>query len=329
MVVDMTPFPIERGLVRALLCVVLAAVPALGMAAGKPDNQSATAWLDKMEHALRTESYEGIFTYMRGSQFDTIKVAHEYKHHEEIERLISLNGPQREMIRHGDKVIFRREKSDTSDIDQMMPLGPFTHAFNENLSQYEPFYHFAVVGTDRVAGRPTVKISITPKKDDRYGYRLWLDKKTGLLLQSHLVNRGRVLEVFQFSRVSIGHPIKQSAFENTMKNAVAYQLSPIKHSSARQGAVKPDWRAGWLPRGFHLVSSETPNRLLYSDGIATFSVFVDHGKASSLGELTTHMGGTVVITRRLKGSAQQITVVGEVPMDTAQRVADSVEPVHY
>ena len=316
----------ERGIFRACLMVVLAMAPALAMAADAHKSDART-WLDRMENALRKDSYSGIFTYMRGYQFDTIKVVHEYRNHEEIERLVSLNGPEREMIRHGDKVVFRREKSDTSDIDQMMPLGPFTHAFHRNLARYEAFYHFAVVGKDRVAGRPTIKISISPRNDDRYGYRLWLDEKTGLLLQSHLVNRGRVLEVFQFSRVNIGDPIKQSAFKSTMKDAVEYRFSPARRQGSRTASNKPDWKAGWLPNGFHLVSSETPNRLLYSDGIATFSVFVDHGKASSLGELATHMGGTVVITRRLKGSTQQITVVGEVPIGTARKVADSVKPV--
>lgn len=317
---------LEHRAVRACLLVALMVTPALGLATTSED---ASAWLGKMGNALKKESYEGIFTYMRGYQFNTIKVVHEYKDNKEFERLISLNGPQREMIRTGNKLVFRREKSDTSDIDQMMPLGPFTHAFNDNLARNQDFYHFAVIGKGRVAGLPAVELSITPKNDDRYGYRLWLDEKTGLLLQSHLVNRGHVLEVFQFSEVKIGGTIKQSEFDNTMKDAVTYQILPAKTSQPGEASNKPGWRAGWLPSGFHLVSRESPNRLLYSDGIATFSVFVDHGSASSSGELVTHMGGTVVITRRLKGSSQQITVVGEVPIGIARKVADSVEQVLY
>jgi len=41
------------------------------------------------------------------------------------------------------------------------------------------------------------------------------------------------------------------------------------------------------------------------------------------------IGGTVVITRHVKGTSQQITVVGEVPMETAKKVAESIEPVIY
>ena len=308
----------RRG-AATLLLLAYACLPGVALASESPD---ASVWLAKMEKALREESYEGIFTYMRGPQFDTVKVVHEFKDNKEIERLASLNGPQREIIRNGNDVVFRRSRNDKSDVEQVMPLGPFTHAFNQNLSNYQSFYDFAVIGTDRVAGRPAVKLSITPKNDDRYGYRLWLDQKTGLLLQSHLVNHGRILEVFQFSRVDIGEPIKAGDFKSTIADAVEYRLAPM---SSKVASAKPDWRAGWLPNGFRLVSSETPDKLLYSDGIATFSVFVDKGEVSKLGELTTHMGGTVVITRRLKGSAQQITVVGEVPVDTARKVADSVE----
>ena len=71
------------------------------------------------------------------------------------------------------------------------------------------------------------------------------------------------------------------------------------------------------------------NRVLFTDGLATFSVFVDRPGPAVLGQLVTHMGGTVVISRQLKDSSQQITVVGEVPMDTAKRVAESVEPIIY
>lgn len=294
-------------------------------------DSSAAVWLAKMEAALKKESYEGIFTFMRGYQFDTVNVVHEYKNGEEIERLTSLNGEPREVIRHGDKIVFLHSKSTSGagGFERGMPLGPFTHAFNEKLSSYQSFYNFAVLGKDRIAGRPAIKLSITPKNSDRYGYRLWLDEKTGLLLQSHLVDRGRVLEVFQFSRVDIGEPIDQSHFVSTLDNAVERELSPMGPEDKKAATVKPGWKVAWLPSGFRLVSSEAPNRLLYSDGIATFSVFVDGGSSSRLGELTTHMGGTVVITRRLKGSAQQITVVGEVPVDTARKVADSVEPASH
>lgn len=317
----------SRTLPTVLLLMLAASWQGLAWAAEA--DPEVSAWLDKMGRALREQNYEGIFTYMRGYRFDTVKVVHTFADGEEIERLVHLNGEQREVVRHGDEIICRHERSDHVDLDHEVPLGPFTHAFNENLANYQSLYDFTLRGKDRVAGRPTVKLEITPSNDDRYGYRLWLDEATGLLLQSHLVNRGRVLEVFQFSRVDIGETIDEAQFASTLgEDAIEHRLTPIEPVT-EQHTQKPQWRVAWLPNGFRRVISPSPDRILYSDGIATFSVFVERNGGEQLGELDTHMGGTVVITRRLKGSAQQITVVGEVPIDTARKVAESVEPVIY
>lgn len=285
-------------------------------------------WLDRMARALREQSYEGIFTYMRGHQFDTVKVVHRYSDGKESERLLHLNGEQREVVREGGSVICRHEPSERVDLDHEMPLGPFTHAFNENLANFQSLYEFSLQGRDRVAGRTAVKLSIVPRFDDRYGYRLWLDEETGLLLQSHLIGRGRVLEVFQFSRVDIGKSIDDSLLVSSLgDDAVVHRLQ-LGEPVTDESAVRPQWRVAWLPDGFRQVRTTSPDRILFSDGIATFSIFVERGVVNQ-GDMVTHMGGTVVITQRLKGTAQQITIVGEVPADTARRVAESVEPVVY
>ena len=61
---------------------------------------------------------------------------------------------------------------------------------------------------------------------------------------------------------------------------------------------------------------------------AGLSVFVER-KRSLLPEITTHLGATTLITRRLSGTQGQITVVGKIPIDTARKIADSVERVIY
>ncbi len=284
-------------------------------------------WLEKMGKALREETYRGIFTYMRGHQFDTVKVIHQFRNGQEMERLVHLNGEKREIIRKGDKLICRHAKSEHLDLEHEVPMGPFTHAFNENLIAYQNLYRLSLHGEDRIADRPAVKVGITPKHDDRYGYRLWLDKETGLLLQSHLVNRGRVLEVFQFVQVDIGEPIDESQLASALpENAASHRLT-AEMPAPDEPDAKPNWKVSWVPDGFKAVRMAQANRLLFTDGLATFSVFVDQNGPADLPELTTHMGGTVVITKKLKGSHQQITVVGEVPAHIARKVAESIEPI--
>ncbi|MFT7220302.1 MAG: sigma-E factor negative regulatory protein RseB, partial [Candidatus Azotimanducaceae bacterium] len=186
-------------------------------------------------------------------------------------------------------------------------------------------YRLSVHGEDRVAGRMAVKVSISPRNNDRYGYRLWLDQKTGLLLQSHLIDRGKVKELFQFTNLTIGEDIPveylaSAIIGETVSHALAFDMG--------ERTEKPVLRVNWLPDGFRAVRSRG-NRLHFSDGLATFSVFIEKPGSVGLPDMVTTRGGTVVITRRLNGSGPQITVVGEVPVQTARRVADSVEPVIY
>jgi len=290
---------------------------------------SPRAWLEKMGKALKEENYEGIFTYMRGDQFDTVRVFHRYKDGKESERLVHLNGEKREIIRDGDKLICKHADADHVDLEHEIPMGPFTNAFNQNLSTYQDLYRLTLHGEDRIADRPAIKLGISPKHNDRYGYRLWLDKQTGLLLQSHLVNRGRVLEVFQFAEVKIGEPISNQELASSLPaNAVSHELTPAIPQTA-SADVRPNWKAAWVPDGFKAVRLPQPDRLLFTDGLATISVFVEEGEPAELPEMTMHMGGTVVITKRVRDSARQITVVGEVPVNTARKVAESVERATY
>jgi sigma-E factor negative regulatory protein RseB len=365
---DMTPLRI--GVTALLLSLaggaqaqaVVDEVPAFdgtvaGTVTGAAEQPSeAGMWLQKMGDALRHESYEGIFTYMRGYQLDTVQVAHEFREGQEFERLSHLNGAPRELIRAGDDFVCNHANIGHVETDHEFLTGPFTRAFSEKLSSSQSFYQFSVLGSDRIAGRAAVVLGVAPKNNDRYGYRLWLDRQTGLLLQSHLVNGGRILEAFQFSRIEIGNPINPPSLASTLgddrvqhrlgihsapqpsgaksqRPQIAQQPQPSQPSQTSQTSQTSQqplaWRVAWLPSGFRAVISPARDRVLYTDGLATFSVFFERPGASKLGELETHMGGTVVITRRIKGSAQQITVVGEVPADTAKRVAESVEPVIY
>ena len=177
-----------------------------------------------------------------------------------------------------------------------------------------------------------MKLSISPKNNDRYGYLLWLDRETGLLLQSHMVDvdQKRVREIFQFSTISIGPSTVSSSLASSMaEDAVQHRLSGEVVLFSEDQRAKPRWRVAWLPNGFKAVPVTGNNRFHFSDGLATFSVFFEPAGNSLLPDSATQVGGTVVITRRLKRLKGQITVVGEVPFSIAEKVAESVEPVIY
>ena len=301
----------------------------LGTDAFAESSGEAISWLQKMTRAVRDENYEGIFSYIRGSTFDTVRIVHRMDNGVETERLINLNGDVRELFRQGNEIrCYHPDGEAHSDellSDHRVQIGPFTTAFTEKVLSTQNLYRLTMHSTDRIAGRSAVVLSVSPRFNDRYGYRLWLDEETGLLLQSHLIDNGRVKEIFQFTSLDIGHPITDAGLASSIQGeTVSHPL--MLETNEMSG--KPVWRVAWLPDGFQPVRV-TGNRLHFSDGLATFSVFVEAPGSAPLPDLTTTVGGTVVLTRRLKKSGPQITVVGEVPVQTARRVAESVEPVLY
>ena len=292
-----------------------------------PAEVRAAEWLEQMGNALRERNYQGIFTYIRGTTFETVRIVHKVADGVETERLFNLNGEVRELYRHGDDVLCLHPDDGTAHPleDHNVQIGPFTPAFSERVLSAQNLYRLSLHGSDRIAGRDAIKVAVSPRNDDRYGYRLWLDEETGLMLQSHLVERGRVKEIFQFTSLTIGEPISDQDI------ASAIDGETISHPLALEvndRSEKPVWRVSWLPDGFRPVRVQG-NRLHFTDGVATFSVFVEKNDAETLPDMATTMGGTVVITRRIENTGPQVTVVGEVPVQTAQRVAESVEPVIY
>lgn len=286
------------------------------------------SWLKKMQEALQGQNYDGIFTYMRGSTFDTVRIVHVVEDGVETERLFNLNGEVRELYRENNEVhCFHPEsQGDLEEIaDHSVHIGPFSPVFTQRVLAAKDLYNLSMHGEDRIAGRSAVKLSVSPRYNDRYGYRLWLDEETGLLLQSHLIDRGTVREVFQFTSLELGEEVSHADLETRIAGATqSHQLALESNDATEQ----PVFKVKWLPDGFRPVRAQG-NRLHFSDGLANFSVFVEKPDAAALPEMTTTVGGTVVITRRVAQTGPQVTVVGEVPIQTARKVADSVEPVIY
>ena len=284
----------------------------------------AVQWLGQMAKALRDENYEGIFTYIRGTTFETVKIVHKNEAGLETERLFNLNGEVREVFRQGNEIrCFHPEGY--MEAEHSVQIGPFTPAFPERVIATQGMYRLSMHDEDRIAGRLAVTLLISPKLDDRYGYRIWLDKETGLMLQSHKVERGRIREIFQFTSLKIGDEIDELDLASSIIGGTVSHPLTFDFSEQRE---KPRLRVSWVPDGFRQVRI-SGDRLHFTDGVATFSVFIDGEKATSLPNMMTRVGGTVVITRRLNNVGPQITVVGDVPMKTARRVADSVEPIIY
>lgn len=308
----------------AVSAILFSTLPASAMAS----QDVAIEWLEKMGTAMSDQSYTGTFIYMRGARFDTMQVTHQNQDGKEFERLTNISGAEREIVRQDDHAVCIHA-DDSISKSHALPRGPFTHSFNRNLTENLSNYNFGMHGVGRIANRSAVRVSVSPKNRDRYGYQLWLDEETGLLLRSNLVNNGRVLELFQFTDIRIGEPLEQALLTATIQGENVFQHDLLTPDNLiAKNISPPGWEVKWMPRGFRQVIAPNGSGMVFSDGVATMSVFVEKRDRNSLGEVQTTVGGTVVFSRPM-GSNDQITVVGEIPIDTAKRVAESVEPVIY
>ena len=194
------------------------------------------------------------------------------------------------------------------------------------------WYDLAVIGKSRVAGRPAVIVSLKPRDQHRYGFELHLDKETGLPLKSLLLDdKGRLLERFQFTQLDTADVPSEKDLQ------ASNDCKPVNLESDKASAVKSAqvWRSDWLPPGFELTSSTARkdpqtktqvNSLMYDDGLTRFSVFLEPLNGATVTDTRTQLGPTVAVSRRL-ATAQgdmMVTVVGEIPVGTAERIALSM-----
>ena len=302
-----------------------------------------TEWLIRMNAAFTNINYDGIFSYMGGNELSTLRVVHMVVDGEQRERLAHLNGAPREIIRKGDQVACILMPGDELlALESSIPSGPFARSFIRQYDKLTNSYTLNMHGESRQAERDAVRMSIMPTDGDRYGYRLWLDKDTGILLRSELVDSANTkLEIFQFTSLTIGDAVSEQALEPTtakgkLVSHLVLESEPWAARVAEPGEMH--WGAGWLPLGFKMATADirrTPsnlkmvNTLMYTDGLAAFSVFIEQWPKNGATAMDSRNGATVAVTAMVSGADDAkhlVTVVGEVPVATAKKIARSV---HY
>jgi sigma-E factor negative regulatory protein RseB len=316
-----------------LLIGVLLAAPA------SAEELTPAQWLDMMNRGFLEASYDGIFSYFSGDDLSTLRVVHTVTNGVQRERLVHLNGAPREIVRTGDEVeCILRPGDEILALESSIPSGPFARAFSRAFEGVSDNYTLSLHGTDRVANREAVRLAVMPRDAQRYGFRLWLDKGTGLLLRSELVDmKGTKLEIFQFATLKVGGPISEQ--DLAPESGVGALTSHMSLESAVPAERrKVSWHAEWVPDGFTMASWDirrTPSSLksvdtlMYSDGLAAFSVFIEDMPESGASALVSRSGATVAVSEVVMGGPEDavhhlVTVVGEIPTATAQRIAQSI-----
>ena len=217
-------------------------------------------WLADMNDAFNALSYDGVFSFFSGSELASLRIVHMVLDGVQHERLIHQNGAPREVVRRGEEVVcILMPGDDLLSLESSLPAGPFARAFVRRYDAISRYYDLTFYGEDRVAGRSAVRLAVTPMDGDRFGYRLWLDRQTRLLLRSELVDAdGRALEIFQFNTLIIGEAVDPQALvpagDHEQARVTNFTLDTQPSVPVSEGV---HWKPDWLPPGFDLSSSNT------------------------------------------------------------------------
>lgn len=287
----------------------------------------AQDWLTRLSQAEQQQSFQGTFVYERNGSFSTHNIWHRVQDGKVRERLLQLDGSAQEVVR-----IDGHTQCVSGSLVAGLGDTPDSSARALDPQKLKNWYDLAVIGKSRVAGRPAVIVSLMPRDQHRYGFELHLDRETGLPLKSLLLNdKGQLLERFQFTRLDTADMPTERDLQATSE-CKAVTLDSDKALAVKTAQV---WHSDWLPPGFELSSSSARqdpqtkvqiSSLMYDDGLARFSVFLEPLNGAVVTDTRTQLGPTVAVSRRLTTpeGEMMVTVVGEIPIGTAERIALSM-----
>jgi len=292
-------------------------------AAQSPETQ---AWLRKIQDATRNLSYSGTFVYTHGGRSETSRITRLAA--QDTERLEVLDGMPRELIRTKDTVRCYLPESRVVKVDRRTPDRNFPALLPDKLSAIAQNYDISLGERRRVGGFECQAVVLTPKDNLRYGYRLYADTASGMLVRAVTLDAaGNPVEQFTFTQLSIGR--------------VTPDMVKSRHAAAswrvEDAAAVPTRLAGWglsveLP-GFHKIveltrrmgESKPVSQVVYSDGLAAVSVFIEPLQPRREPARTglASLGAIHIYTREVAN--HMVTVVGEAPATSVQRIANAVE----
>lgn len=298
------------------------------------DTESAKLWLERLSTSLKELNFTTSFVVVKSNQAEPFHWLHGLgENDQELEIITRLNGPRRDVLRKGDIVSYIEPEQEAYSLISDDVKGPIPTVFRGDISVLEESYRFISVGRSRILGRVAQLVRIVAKDKYRYSYWLWLDQKTGLLLKMAVLTRqGLLLEQVQFTHIEVSDQLSENLAQFQLT-----ELPEVKKLTHQQQDNVLSWQVDWLPHGFNVVKSNhhnlnTNNRgddkevdfMLFSDGLVEISVYVNPSKENFRAPEYASDGATMVFNHIIQGI--EVGVVGNIPLITAKKIAESIVP---
>lgn len=296
-------------------------------------------WLVRIHEAARRRAYIGVFVVSSGANISSARIWHVCDGDEQVERVENLSGPPRSTFRHNKQVITFLPDSKKAVAERRDSLGLFSDMLRSADSQIARYYTAMRGVGERVAGVDADLVVLKPKDPWRYGYRVWSERRSGLVVKLQTLDvDGKVLEQAAFSELQLDAPVSISKLTEMMGNTQGYTVE--RQELTKTSAESEGWSLKTRVEGFEPVScyvrpmpaaepgvARNMLQWVFGDGLASVSLFVEpFDRSRHVREGSTMVGATRMLTRRLsdKGGEWWITAVGEVPQATLAVFAQSL-----
>ena len=306
------------------VCLALIAITA--------DAQSLTPheWLDKMSTAVTTLDFKGTVIRRSSGETQAMKVTRRIVDGVVQEKLVSQEGNGLEIVRNGTEVYCILPDKRSVLVEQWDDGLTLFSTLPTSEPQFGSEYDVLLVREERVAGRRAMLLAVRPHDGYRYGHKIWLDQETAFPLRTELVGGdGALLEQLKFADISLNAEISEESLKPSF-DLQSFTWYP-EPAQADVATMESDWISDDLPQGFRLVSAaqetlrgtETPVvHLMYSDGLATVSVFVaESGEDQPLPDELLDGPSNM---HSVESDGHHVIAMGEVPPATVRRIAVSI-----
>lgn len=326
----------------AFLRLVLPLALLIGLAPAGADTPAAAAgersiseWLQRMHEASRRRAYVGTLVVSSGGTMSSSRVWHICDGRQQMERAEALTGTPRSTFRRNDEVITFSPQSRVAVIEKRESLGLFPQLLKSVDAAIDQHYGASAQGSERMAGFEADVVQLQPRDGLRFGYRIWSEKKTGLMLKLQTLDgQGRILEQVAFSELQLDAPVSMDKLKRMMGETEGYKLETptlVKTTPQAEG-----WKLAQEVPGFRAMScyrrpapaGGDALQWVFSDGLATVSLFIEpYDPRRHVQEGQQVMGATHALVQRGRGAgaAWWLTLVGEVPAQTLQAFAQGLE----
>lgn len=301
-------------------------------AAWADSSRSINEWLSRLHEASRERAYVGTLVVSAGPAMSASRIWHVCDGSQQMERVETLTGAPRTTIRRNNDVITFDPESRTAWTEKRESLGVFPELLRTPSNLIPEFYGVDELSHERVAGHMADVIELMPKDALRFGYRIWSEKKTGLVIKMQTLDESRqVLEQVAFTELQFDAPVRMDKLKRMMADTKGYEV--LRPSLRKTTPEAEGWRMRDVVPGFQTVSCHVrdqsdggspPMQWVFSDGLASISLFIEpfdpvrHGDAGQAVAGATHS-----LTQRLGN--HWLTVMGEVPLATLRLFAQGIE----